>query len=245
MVMLARFEKLFCSACLFCVTVTPQALFAETASWHYKVTPYLWNVGFEGNTSSGGNDIPIDTDYSFFTLDNLDKVFSIAFEASNGRLGILFDGLRASYSDNTSNVLFATQLSVKLGFIEGAVSYMPAKFSHLDFIGGARYLFVDTQLVFTPGPASETTHDWLDPLFGVRYKNSLAGNWHYQLRGDIGGFGVSSELVVNLLATIGYKFNNTLGVDLGYRYVDIDFKEDDFIYDVSMQGIVVGLGIHF
>jgi opacity protein-like surface antigen len=50
---------------------------------------------------------------------------------------------------------------------------------------------------------------------------------------------------VNLLATIGYKFNNTLGVDLGYRYVDIDFKEDDFIYDVSMQGIVVGLGIHF
>jgi hypothetical protein len=245
MVMLDRFEKLFCSACLFCVTVTPQALFAETASWHYKVTPYLWNVGFEGNTSSGGNDIPIDTDYSFFTLDNLDKVFSIAFEASNGRLGILFDGLRASYSDNTSNVLFATQLSVKLGFIEGAVSYMPAKFSHLDFIGGARYIFVDTQLVFTPGPASETTHDWLDPLFGVRYKNSLAGNWHYQLRGDIGGFGVSSELVVNLLATIGYKFNNTLGVDLGYRYVDIDFTEDDFIYDVSMQGIVVGLGIHF
>jgi hypothetical protein len=245
MVMLDRFEKLFCSACLFCVTVTPQALFAETASWHYKVTPYLWNVGFEGNTSSGGNDIPIDTDYSFFTLDNLDKVFSIAFEASNGRLGILFDGLRASYSDNTSIVLFATQLSVKPGFIEGAVSYMPAKFSHLDFIGGARYIFVDTQLVFTPGPASETTHDWLDPLFGVRYKNSLAGNWHYQLRGDIGGFGVSSELVVNLLATIGYKFNNTLGVDLGYRYVDIDFKEDDFIYDVSMQGIVVGLGIHF
>jgi hypothetical protein len=112
MVMLDRFEKLFCSACLFCVTVTPQALFAETASWHYKVTPYLWNVGFEGNTSSGGNDIPIDTDYSFFTLDNLDKVFSIAFEASNGRLGILFDGLRASYSDNTSNVLFATQLSL-------------------------------------------------------------------------------------------------------------------------------------
>lgn len=245
MVMLAHFKSAFCSACLFCVTVSPQASFAETTSWHYKVTPYLWNVSFDGNTSSGGNDIPIDIDYSFFTLDNLDKVFSIAFEASNGRVGILFDGLRASYSDNTSNVIFASQLSVKLGFIEGAVSYMPAKFRHLDFIGGARYIFLDTQLVFTPGPALAPDHDWVDPLVGARYQNSLAENWHYQLRGDIGGFGVSSELVVNLMATIGYKFNKTLGVDLGYRYVDIDFKEDDFIYDVSMQGIVVGLGIHF
>ena len=53
------------------------------------------------------------------------------------------------------------------------------------------------------------------------------------------------DLVLNFLATIGYKFNNTLGIDLGYRYVSIDFKDDDFLYDVSMQGIVVGLGIYF
>ena len=243
--MLTHFKRLFCVACLFCLTIIPQASFAETTPWHYKVTPYLWKVSFDGNTSSGGDGVPIDTDYSFFTLDNLDNVFSISFEANNGRLGILFDGLRARYSDNTSNMLFATQLSVKLGFIEGAVSYMPSNFEHLDFIGGVRYIFLHTQLVFTPGPTTESDHDWVDPLIGARYQNSLAGNWHYQLRGDVGGFGVSSDLVLNLLATIGYKFNNTLGVDLGYRYVNIDFKEDDFIYDVSMQGIVVGLGISF
>jgi len=243
--MLTHFKRLFCLACLFCLTISPQALIAETTSWHYKITPYLWNVSFDGNTSSGGNEIPIDTDYSFFSLDNLDNVFSITFEASNGHIGILFDGLRARYSDNTSNMLFATQLAVELGFIEGAASYMPSKFEHLDFIGGVRYIFLDTQLVVTPGPTSESDHNWLDPLIGARYQNSLAENWHYQLRGDVGGFGVSSELVLNLLASVGYKFNNTLGLDLGYRYVSIDFKDDDFLYDVSMQGIVVGLGIHF
>jgi len=243
--MLTHFKRLFSGACLFCLAIIPQASFAETTSWHYKVTPYLWNAGFDGNASSGGNNIPIDTDYSFFTLDNLDKVFSIAFEANNGRIGILFDGLRARYSDSTSNVLFTSQISVELGFIEGAVSYMPSMFEHLDFIGGLRYIFLDTQLVFTPGPSPGSDHDWVDPLVGARYQSSLADNWHYQLRGDVGGFGVSSELVLNLLATIGYKFNNRLGAELGYRYVNIDFKEDDFIYDVSMQGIVVGLGISF
>jgi len=243
--MLTHVKRLSCGACLFCLTIVPQTSLAETSSWHYKVTPYLWNVSFDGNTSSGGNDVPIDTDYSFFTLDNLDNVFSISFEANNGNLGILFDGLRARYSDNTSNMLFATQLSVELGFIEGAVSYRPSMFEHLDFIGGVRYIFVDTRLVFTPGPIAEADHDWVDPLVGARYQNSLAENWHYQLRGDVGGFGVSSDLVLNLLATIEYKFNHTLGVELGYRYVNIDFKEDDFIYDVSMQGIVLGLGISF
>jgi opacity protein-like surface antigen len=122
---------------------------------------------------------------------------------------------------------------------------LPSNFEHLDFIGGVRYIFLDTQLVFTPGPTLGSDHDWIGPLVGARYQNSLAENWHYHLRGDIGGFGVSSELVLNLMATLGYKFNNTFGVDLGYRFLNIDFKENDFIYDASMQGIVVGLGIHF
>ena len=243
--MSAQFNSLLFWSCLLCLTILSQATLADTKSWNYKVTPYLWNVSFDGNTSSGGNDVPIDTDYSFFTLDNLDNVFSIAFEANNGRYGILLDGLRARYNDTTSNRIFDTQLAVELGFIEGAISYMPSNFDHLDFIGGVRYIFINTQLELTPGPTSESDHNWLDPLLGARYQNSLAENWHYQLRGDVGGFGVSSELVLNLLATIGYKFNNTLGLDLGYRYVSIDFKDGDFLYDVSMQGIVVGLGIHF
>jgi len=101
--MLIRSKRRFCIACLLYLTFAPQTLLAETESWHYKLTPYLWNVSFDGNTSSGGNGIPIDTDYSFFTLDNLDNVFSIAFEANNGHCGILLDGLRARYSDTASN----------------------------------------------------------------------------------------------------------------------------------------------
>lgn len=245
MVMPVRYKRLFCVACLFCSTITPQALFADTTSWHYKLTPYLWNVSFDGNTSSGGNDIPVDTDYSFFTLDNLDNVFSLSFEAGNGRYGILFDGLRARYNDTASNRFFDSRLAVEIGFVEGAISYMPSNFDHLDFIAGVRYIFINTQFVFTPGPTLESDHSFVDPLIGVRYQNKLAQNWHYQLRGDVGGFGVSSDLMLNLLATIEYKFNKTFGLDLGYRFVSIDFKEEDFLYDVYMHGIVIGLGIHF
>lgn len=111
-----RYNRLFSAACLICLTITPQALFAETTPWHYKLTPYIWNVSFDGNTSSGGNDIPVDTDYSFFTLDNLDNVFSLTFEANNGHFGLLLDGLSARYSDTASNRFFDTRLAVELGF---------------------------------------------------------------------------------------------------------------------------------
>jgi hypothetical protein len=51
--------------------------------------------------------------------------------------------------------------------------------------------------------------------------------------------------VINIIATPGYRFRNAAGLDIGYRYLAIDFKEGDFLYGVSLYGIVTGLGIHF
>lgn len=232
--------------CLFCFN---QAAAANAESWHYEIKPYLWNVGFDGTTSSGGNDFPVDVDYSFFTLDNLDNVFSLTFEANNGRFGILFDGLQAGYSDDISNLLLAARLEVDLGYLEGAVSYKPAGFSHIDIIGGIRYIFIDAlfnlQPIITPDRTVEEQHTWTDPLVGLRLQDTLGKNGFYEIRGDIGGFGVSSDMTINLLGIVGFSFNKNIAAELGYRYVSIDFKEDDFLYDVSMYGLVIGLGIYF
>lgn len=218
---------------------------AEPGPWQYKLTPYLWNVSFDGSTASGGNDVPVDIDYSFFTLDNLDNVLSGSFEASNGQYGFLVDGLRARYSDEASNILFDTRLQTSIGYVEGTFLYTPAAYSKLDLLIGARYVFLDVGLAFTPGPTVDENHRWVDPLLGLQYSDDLGKSWYYQFRGDIGGFGVASDLVVNLVGTIGYSINHTFGLEAGYRYLNIDFKEDDFLYDVSMQGLVVGLSIRF
>jgi opacity protein-like surface antigen len=52
-------------------------------------------------------------------------------------------------------------------------------------------------------------------------------------------------MTINLLGIVGFSFNKNIAAELGYRYVSIDFKENDFLYDVSMYGFVIGLGIHF
>jgi hypothetical protein len=44
---------------------------------------------------------------------------------------------------------------------------------------------------------------------------------------------------------LSYRRGETLSAEIGYRYMDIEFSEDDFSYNVTMQGLFIGLGIWF
>jgi len=64
---------------------------AETADqWQFSLTPVLWNASVKAslNDSGGGGDQPINPDYNFFSLDNLDNYMSLQFEAKHGRFAL-------------------------------------------------------------------------------------------------------------------------------------------------------------
>jgi opacity protein-like surface antigen len=42
------------------------------------------------------------------------------------------------------------------------------------------------------------------------------------------------------MANIGYAFSDLFTLGLGYRYLDVDFEDDDFLIDVKFQGPVIG-----
>jgi hypothetical protein len=238
-------EVLFLMLCSIVLMPKAHAAMADTASWRYNITPYLWNVSFDGEVSSQGDDFLVDEDYSFFTLDNLDNVLALKFEARKDRLAFLFDGLRARYSDAVSGPLLTKRLAVELGYLEGAVGYAPWKSRNLQVLAGIRYLYLDTNLGIDSIRNVEESNDWLDPLIGLRYGNLLVSDWYYELRGDVAGFGGSTDSTVNVQAMLSYRRGETLSAEIGYRYMDIEFSEDDFSYNVTMQGLFIGLGIWF
>ena len=65
------------------------------------------------------------------------------------------------------------------------------------------------------------------------------------LRGDIGGFGIESDIAVNAEAMFRYQMNNTFSIKFGYRYLKVKFDDSDFLYDISLDGFQIGLGILF
>lgn len=117
---------------------------------------------------------------------------------------------------------------------------------------GARLWSLDAQLEVTgPGPGQEgqSDKDWIDPLIGARYIQPIGEAWSFVLRGDVGGFGVGSEFSWQGIARVNWQCSESLALNAGYRYIDVDYEEgsgsDEFRYDVATSGPMVGLTFGF
>ncbi|MFT5408723.1 MAG: hypothetical protein ACI9NC_001433, partial [Verrucomicrobiales bacterium] len=96
-------------------------------------------------------------------------------------------------------------------------------------------------------PDSEiaASKSWVDPFVGLRSQYAIADRWHVSARGDVGGFGVNSDLTMNFFGGLGYQMNERTTVELGYRYLSIDYQSGGFSYDVVTKGPYLGIGIEF
>ena len=91
----------------------------------------------------------------------------------------------------------------------------------------------------------EERYDWVDPVIGARYKHAFNKDWSMLLRGDIGGFGVSTDWVTNASVDAVFRVNDLVSLSAGYRYFDIKFEDDDFLYDANLRGLQVAAAFSF
>jgi opacity protein-like surface antigen len=91
----------------------------------------------------------------------------------------------------------------------------------------------------------DDSESWIDPIVGGRIGFDLGSNFFLTAQGDVGGFDVGSELTWQLMGTVGYRFSDAVAARVGYRYLDVDYDDDDFVYDVATRGFVVGVTFSF
>jgi hypothetical protein len=126
---------------------------------------------------------------------------------------------------------------------------------NLEFLFGFSYMDLSTDLKLN-GTAGEAVDlqasrdvDWIDPTVGLQYGVPLGTDWRLNLRGDLGGFGIGSELMYQLLATFRWQASDTAGVVFGYRLIGFDYEEGQGQnyqhYDLTEQGPLVGVTISF
>ncbi len=212
----------------------------------YEITPYLWVASINGTTAVGDEESPpIDSDYNFFSMDNLDGVASATFTAHGQQWGFLFDFLYVAYEDTLlAGTLLQAKPRLEGRILEFTGSYQPATISDLQVIAGVRYQDIDVELEFL-NRTPQASKDWFDPFVGAIYSPRLSNKVYLSLRGDIGGFGIQSDLAVNAEAMLRYQFGKTFSFKFGYRYLKVDFKDTTLVYDLSLDGVMLGLGIRF
>ena len=127
----------------------------------------------------------------------------------------------------------------------------------LEFGAGARINNITASAdinVITPGGgvkmSSSKSNTWVDPLLVTRLKKVVNEKWLFQLRADIGGFGVGSQFAWQLQPDIFYRVSKLLQFGLGYRIISMDYNNDSgggdrFVYDMDEYGPQIRIGLNF
>ncbi len=215
-------------------------------SIQYEITPYLWLASIKGTTAiSSEPDPPIDSGYNFFSLDNLSGVASATFTARGQQWGFLFDFLFVEFEDTLlQGTTLQTTPRLNARILEFAGAYKPVSVNDFEIIAGLRQQDIDFELSLL-NRTPQVSVDWIDPFIGVIYAPALTNKWYLSLRGDVGGFGIESDIAVNAEAMLRYQFGETFSFKFGYRYLKVKFDDSSLVYDISLDGLLFGLGIRF
>ena len=168
----------------------------------------------------------------------------INFTAQKGQWGASGDIQYINLYGEGSGLLDVS-LDLKNVIGEVDVFYEPDTAATLRFLAGVRAYSVK-QTITIEGvelPAASTVV--VDPILGAYGTWRLSEGWDFELRGDIGGFGVSSEFTYQMMVLFHWDITESLAIPFGYRVLGYQIKKDDILMDTRMAGMVLGLDIKF
>jgi hypothetical protein len=222
---------------------TPAAAQAPSDKWEVTVAPYFMGAAMSGTTTVRGRDVEVDASASDI-FSNLQFGAMGLVVARKGNWGLGGDAIWMALGTTVRNT--------NVDFNQGAFA-----FYGLRRLGSAADLMVGMRVNTLQGQLKSNTlafdvsqdKTWVDPLVGLTLRSPREHRLHAQVYTEIGGFGAGSDFTWQIFPTVGFKFNDHVSLEAGYRWIDIDYKSGDgnerFAYDVLTQGPVGGLAFRF
>jgi hypothetical protein len=236
----------------------PQATQPSTAAelapskkkWEFATIGYVWFAGAWGETDVIGPVEPVELDLPF---GKILKAFKFAFmgaaEARRDRLVFVGD-LTFIHLDAKSGIgirdpdFLKAELDSRTAEVTALGGYRVVNDSpvNVDLLAGGRMNFFKTTLQLE-GPnrsaSGSVKQSWFDPLLGARVQAPLGGKWSFSAYGDIGGFGIGSDLTWQAVATVNYRINRKMSLGAGWRHFKVNYDHGDFLYDVYQTGPLI------
>lgn len=226
-----------------------------SSAWWLTIAPYGWVTTTDGDMGVAGVVAPVDISMKD-TLDDLELAFMLAIEGGFDRWTFGFDGIYAASSSSAGLPASAapyTRASVDFDQFFGRVhigyQVLVRENATITAFAGARYSHLSTEIELSalgiPNLDVDGSKSWVDPVIGLHGVWDLNDRWFFHGGGDIGGFGVSSELIWQVNAALGYRFNDSVSALVGYRGLGVDYSSGGFLVDTVAHGPVIGLSFRF
>jgi len=255
----------------------PGAADAPAKKWELEARLYGWISGTYGSMTVKGNTVQVEsTPSDVWQLLIHGNAFAGAgyFALRYDRWSAFVDS-DGGYLEETVHETIPTQLctltvdakdKIKLVITDVGFGYrlgewtLPDRERPLTFgvYAGTRYMHFGNKLNATLGVAHgiqkaatvRDVFDWADPMIGVQWTAPLFDMVSLDFRGDIGGFGVSSDLIWGLDGTVKVWVPWTPVslhpyVALGYRVVAFDRGSSADNVNLQLRGPTAGIGLTF
>jgi hypothetical protein len=215
---------------------------AHDDGWQFAAELYFWGASIGGKSASG-SDIDIELDD---ILDSLEFAFMGAAGVRKGKWSLAVDLI---YLDAEDSDAIAPGLNASLELtnwvITPLVGYnlVDTEGIRLDILGGARYLYIKTDLGVEPlGLRAEDSGSNWDAIIGSRGVVDLAEKWYLFGYLDIGTG--ESDLTWQAFGGVGYRFKY-FDLVAAYRYLRWDFDDNQALDDLYLHGPVFGIRFAF
>ena len=197
--------------------------------------------------------------------------FSFYGDIMWARLGFFGGGLRQTNPIGLSTLTIDANANIRstLAIGEAWMGYELARwrqsaggdsFTAIDAYGGLRYWYLSNTLQlsvtgainlpllgldFGGGRALAKTGStqWVDPILGLRLRHQIRPGDEFQLRGDIGGFGVGSKFSWQLFGGYSHDFKIwdwTITSVVGYRALSVDYSNGSGNAQKGIDAIIHG-----
>jgi outer membrane immunogenic protein len=113
----------------------------------------------------------------------------------------------------------------------------------LDLTGNANIALLGLQQSGARAIDKSGAMQWIDPVFGLRLRHQIKPGDEFQLRGDIGGFGVGSKFSWQLAG--GYSHDMKIGDwtitnTIGYRALSVDYSNGSGFSQKGVDAVIHG-----
>ena len=224
--------------------------------WQFTVAPYLVFTGMSGTIGARGFETDVNASVSD-VFSNLQMGFNGYFEARKGNWAFGTDVVYAALGGSTDyvNVDPSEALFTFLGMRRLAPGF--------DLTFGARVNAIRNKIEFKEnlgpplgGSTIEATKQWVDPLIGFHWSVPLGKRLHFTLPANIGGFGISSKIALDVYPNIQFQVGKRAWIAGGWRITYINYESgyedgmpvlgsDAFRFDMTTTGPAIGMAFRF
>ena len=214
---------------------------AAQEGWDWRVTPYLWGLGIEGEVALGVVGREVDVDFAD-VLDVLAGTALLHVEAQNGEHVLFGDlnWLQVEPEDEIATIGGVAEAEMDSTIIE--LGYARDS-DGIGFEAGLRYWDFDIEI--DPALAAGVTRgdSWVDGFGGFRHTRDLGSDWSMTTRVNLGAGG--ADLSLGLQIDLARELERGNAIVVGVKFIDVDYEKSSvrgipFVLDTTFFGATVG-----